>query len=1490
MNKNNKILSVSIALMCALLVTVAPASAAVEEVHLRALPFDKTVRDGSGDGSGTTTVPMWGYASCTGASGTDFSAATCGAPTSPGPVIELMEGDDLTIYVDNQLPAGLVNVTNETSVLIPALPKHLTPVRFPVTGDPSRDNRIYSFDSVTANNSVGTYTWIAPTPGTYLYHSGTHLQVQVQMGLYGSLVVEASTSPDCLVAPCAYSDVSYGQDAVVVLSEIDPSIHTAVATDVYGTPAGPTSTESYHPRFFLINGESFPSPSLDPLFTAARNGDLLLRVLNAGIETNVLQLLGVHFEVIAEDGNRTPASRSQITLQMPAAKTKDILLHPSALGTLTLFERRLRTVNDIGANGGMFARINVENFAPVADAGPTQAVITGDPAQLDGSGSSDANGDMLTYAWTFTSVPPGSAILDTDLSDATAVNPEFTPDVDGDYVVQLTVDDGTVGSAPDSVTISAAPPIVNTPPVAVAGPAQAVPAGTEATLDGSGSNDAETDPLTYAWTITSVPAGSAITTSDLSDPTDPNATFTPDAEGAYVVQLIVNDGMDDSTADSVTVTAENVAPLANAGPNQSVDVIATVMLDGSASSDTIGDTLSFSWSITSVPIGSAVMTGTASLSDATIVNPEFVPDVEGIYLVQLIVNDGTVDSLPDEVAITASVPVVNTPPVADAGPAQSEFINNTVQLDGSGSSDAEMDPLTYAWSIFSTPVGSTTAALSDAGIINPTFVPDVPGAYVVNLMVNDSLDDSLVDSVTITANPLPPNTTPVANAGLDQTINLGETAQLSAAASSDGDGDPLTNSWSIISVPVGSAITTGSLSDFTIFNPTFVPDVTGDYVAQLFVNDGTENSPTDTVTITVIISTGGTGLFEQTGGILSMEAEHFATNNAASGVAVWTLLDPSANAANAMAIKSAGGAQTYSAGTGPFVTYEAQMDAGTQSVWVRFRSFSGTTDSFFFQLDGGPIQTRQLNPDDGAWHWIEVVPPVTVGTAGVHTVTIYRREMETELDKLVLTTDPAFDPALVGSGLGPDESPRVGGGGNTPPMASAGPDQIVTVADTVQLDGSGSSDVDGDTPTYSWLLTTVPVGSTTAMLSDTTIVDPTFVPDVVGDYIAHLIVNDGLANSIADSVTITAGLPVPNTPPVANAGPDAAVPVAVAAQLDGSGSSDADSDPLTAYTWTITSVPVGSAVNTASLSDASIVNPTFVPDVVGDYIAELIVNDGTDPSIADAVTITAQNTVPVADAGPDQIATITNTVQLDGIGSSDANGDTLTYTWLLTTVPPGSTTAALSDPAIVDPTFVPDVAGDYIAQLIVNDGTVDSIADSATITANVAGGTGPFDQTGGVASLEAEHFTTNVAAGGVAEWLLLDPSAGASATMAIKSAGGAQTYSAGTGPSITYETRLDAGTQYVWVRYRSFSGVSDSFFFQFNGEAIQSRGLGPDDGQWRWIELATPITVGTSGVNTLTIYRREMDVEIDKVVLTTNPTFDPAIVNLGLGPDESPRL
>ncbi|MDT8420067.1 MAG: PKD domain-containing protein [Desulfuromonadales bacterium] len=845
---------------------------------------------------------------------------------------------------------------------------------------------------------------------------------------------------------------------------------------------------------------------------------------------------------------------------------------------------------------------------PVADAGPDQNVKTGSLVILDGSGSSDADPDTLTYSWSFSSLPVASESI---LSGERTVNPTFIADIDGTYILSLVVNDGIRTSTEDTVTIISATD--NSAPVAHAGPDQNVETNSLVTLDGSGSSDANGDTITYLWAFKSLPESSIAT---LSDETAVNPTFTADLDGEYVLSLAVNDGSVDSAADDVSIIAAtaNSAPTANSGPNQNVVTGSTVTLDGSGSFDANGDNLTYKWAFSSRPDKS-----TATLSDPTTAKPSFTADLDGSYVLTLIVNDGQLDSAVDVVLIVAATD--NSAPVANAGPDQNVATGTLVTLDGSGSSDADLDPLTYDWSFVS---GSGT--LSDSTAENPTFTADLDGTYILSLVVNDGQLDSPVDVVLINA--ATGNSAPVVNAGPDQNVAIGALVTLDGSGSSDADLDPLTFDWSFKSLPDGSNAT---LSDSTAETPTFTADLDGSYVLQLIVNDGTVNSAADAVTV----------------------------------IAITPNLPPAADA---------GADQDVATGTTVTLSGSGSVDPDDDPL------------TFSWAFTSRPAGSTATLSDTAAEN-----PTFTADREGTYVLqlTVNDGTVNSTADSVTVTaTTP-----------------------NSPPIADAGADQNVATSGTVTLDGSGSFDPDGDPLTFSWAFTSRPAGSS-ATLSDAAAENPTFTADLEGTYVLQLIVNDGTVNSTADAVTVIAV--TPNSPPTADAGADQDVATGTTVTLSGSGSVDPDDDPLT-FSWAFTSRPAGSS---ATLSDAAAENPTFTADLEGTYVLQLIVNDGTVNSTADAVTVIAvtPNSPPTADAGADQDVATGTTVTLSGSGSVDPDDDPLTFSWAFTSRPAGST-ATLSDTATGNPTFTADLEGAYVLQLIVNDGTVNSAADEVTVIA-----------------------------------------------------------------------------------------------------------------------------------------------------------------------------
>ena len=145
----------------------------------------------------------------------------------------------------------------------------------------------------------------------------------------------------------------------------------------------------------------------------------------------------------------------------------------------------------------------------------------------------------------------------------------------GDFVVSLVVNDGRTNSSPDTVVVTTS----NSAPVANAGVDQTVPIGAQVGLDGGLSSDADGNPLTYVWSLLSKPGTSTATLNATNSST---TSFTADANGDYVAQLIVNDGLVDGAGDTVMVTTLNSPPVAAAGPDQNVRPGDNVTLDGTA--------------------------------------------------------------------------------------------------------------------------------------------------------------------------------------------------------------------------------------------------------------------------------------------------------------------------------------------------------------------------------------------------------------------------------------------------------------------------------------------------------------------------------------------------------------------------------------------------------------------------------------------------------------------------------------------------------------------------------------------------------------------------------------------------------------------------------------------------------------------------------------------------------------------------------------------
>lgn len=310
-------------------------------------------------------VHMWGFAL-----DSAFEAHD-GDVSVPGPVLTIEPGDpNLIIHLENNLPEPV-------SIVIPGQITTMAPVKFT---DAQGRKRIRSFTHEAEPNNalVVDYVWTGLKPGTYLYHSGSHSAVQVQMGLYGCMKKD-------FAAGQTYDGIGYDNDIVLVFSEVDPDLHDAVQADDYGPGKSVTSTIDFTPRYFLINGEAYNGQA--PVSIGQVNDQVLLRLVNAGIETHVPFLQYLRGLVVAEDGYPYSYQKDLCAITLPAAKTKDVMVTSTTAGTYALYDHMLRLTNDSASPGGMLTFLRFDEEGAGLLSVPEQPIAaTGD---LDGDGDID---------------------------------------------------------------------------------------------------------------------------------------------------------------------------------------------------------------------------------------------------------------------------------------------------------------------------------------------------------------------------------------------------------------------------------------------------------------------------------------------------------------------------------------------------------------------------------------------------------------------------------------------------------------------------------------------------------------------------------------------------------------------------------------------------------------------------------------------------------------------------------------------------------------------------------------------------------------------------------------------------------------------------------------------------------------------------------------------------------------------------------------------
>ena len=411
-------------------------------------------------------------------------------------------------------------------------------------------------------------------------------------------------------------------------------------------------------------------------------------------------------------------------------------------GTSTVINT-LNTIND-----------SINNH-PIAKAGVDRNITSGgSTVVLNASESFDSDGNIVSYEWR-----DGESILS---SDKIFTSNYFTV---GTYTITLTVTDNKGATSSDDVIIMVEVP--NQAPTANAGADQTVSFGTTVTLSALNSLDNDGTIVSYTWR-----EGNTVLSTEASF--DSNG-FTV---GEHRVTLTVIDNSGSTVQDSVVITVTpllgNQAPIANAGADQSSTAGTAVTLSASNSSDSDGNIIGYAWHE-----GATLLSSNEHFSISTL--------SVGEHTITLTVKDNGYLTTTDDVVVTITGNASNQAPTANAGADQNTTAGTEITLSASNSVDSDGNIVSYQWH------EGATLLSSDENFSISTFSI---GEHTVRLTVTDNNYETATDDVVVRVSSNSSNQAPVANAGSDQNVTLGDAVTLSASQSSDGDGTIIAYEWS----------------------------------------------------------------------------------------------------------------------------------------------------------------------------------------------------------------------------------------------------------------------------------------------------------------------------------------------------------------------------------------------------------------------------------------------------------------------------------------------------------------------------------------------------------------------------------------------------------------------------------------------------------------------------------------------------------------------
>jgi hypothetical protein len=750
----------------------------------------------------------------------------------------------------------------------------------------------------------------------------------------------------------------------------------------------------------------------------------------------------------------------------------------------------------------------------------------------------------------------------------------------------------------------------------------------------------------------------------------------------------------------------NQPPVVSVSASLTVTLPAQAPLGGTVTDDgrPAPPSLKFAWSVVS---GSGPM----AIQEPDQLQTRASFSLPGTYVVRLTVSDGALSSS-DVVSITV-LPSPNTAPLVNAGPDQTITLPADAALHGTASDDRLPNPpgtVSVVWMKNSGP-GTVTFQNVNAADTRASFTS--AGVYVLILIASDgALTARDTTRVTVLVDP---NRAPAVNAGLDQTFALPAGTTLAGTVTDDGLPNPpasVTIAWSKGSGP--GTVTLGT-PGATTTSATF--SATGTYVLRLTANDGAL-ATTDSVQI--VVQSPSVGIDRRIAAA-SDDTEEETTSGSISGntsdIELVTGATPQIDGLRFTNITVARGSTIASA----YIQFEAD-EAQSEVTNLTFQGHAAdnapTFTTAIHDVSARPRTVASANWSPVAWAVVgEQGPNQRTGDLKAIVQEIVNRPGWVSGNAIAIIvsgtghrTARSFESVPAGAALLHIES---GGAppGNAAPLVDAGFNQTITLPATAGLAGSVSDDGLPNPPgvvTVSWSKGSGP-GTVSFLNPNAVSTSASF--STSGTYVLRLTANDG-ALTTTDSVQITV-LPVPNSAPLVDAGPNQTITLPASATLSGSVSDDGKPNPPGAVTVTWTK---GSGPGTVSFANANAVSTTATFSLVGTYILRLTASDGsltTKDSLQ--VTVLPHNFPPTANAGADQAIVLPANASLAGSASDDGLPNppgVLTTTWSSVSGPGPVTFQNASQPSTSASFTAPGV---YLLRLNASDGSL-SRADTVQIT------------------------------------------------------------------------------------------------------------------------------------------------------------------------------